>query len=422
MRPIGTKNGQISLLNVGVLPSLWGVYIAQGVLGGLTFSGLPTILRSQHVSLATIGLLSSVMLIWAIKFLWAQPIERLRISTTGRRRSRTIILIGEYVTAGVLCVIAFWPPQLFSGLLSLLLCAAVSATIVDIACDAFLIEQVPEKERGKANMAQVGGAYIGLVLGGSIFTTLYHAVGWRFDCFIMALIVVALAAPMFFYAEENKRIFHDYSIELRPRLLNAFKRGEIWCGIALTITYEMSGRLVQSLTGPFLIDQGMSLNTVGFFNGIGGVVSGLCGTSMGGVLVKKFGSKNSMYIIVIFHTALLAVIFFSIKVNFLNKFFIFFLFVCEAALMAASFVASYSRLMTFTSPHQPGIDFTLFQSASAIAAAFFGAIGAFGAGSIGYDKVFLIALLLSLASIVSLYVINDIKIGKNKRYNINYET
>ncbi|ASL41161.1 MULTISPECIES: hypothetical protein [Acetobacter] len=107
MSGIGRKSDSVPLFNIGVLPPIWGIYIAQGVLGGLTFAGLPTILRSQHVSLGKIGLLSLVMLIWAIKFLWAQPVERLRISTTGRRHSRKIILVGECVTAGLLCIIAF---------------------------------------------------------------------------------------------------------------------------------------------------------------------------------------------------------------------------------------------------------------------------------------------------------------------------
>ncbi|MFT8464781.1 MULTISPECIES: MFS transporter [Acetobacter] len=406
MRAADTKNGSTPLFNIGVLPSIWGIYIAQGVLGGLTFAGLPTILRSQHVSLGKIGLLSLVMLIWAIKFLWAQPVERLRIAPTGRRHSRKIILMGECVTAGLLCVITFWSPQLSSGLLGLLLCAAVSATIVDIACDAFLIEQIPENEREKGNMAQVGGAYIGLVLGGSVFVSLYGVLGWRIGCFVMAFIVLSLTAPMLFYNQENREVFPVNPQELRPGLLNALRRGEIWCGIVLTIMYEMSGRLVQGLTGPFLIDQGISLNAVGIFNGIGGVVSGLCGTIAGGMMVSRAGAKNAMYMIAICHAVLLAVIFSSIKLHFLSTPILFSLFVCEATLVASSFVASYSRLMILTSPYQPGIDFTLFQSASAIVAALLGVTGSVMAGKIGYDKVFLLSVLLSIATIVLIPLIN----------------
>ncbi|WP_166443351.1 MULTISPECIES: hypothetical protein [unclassified Acetobacter] len=102
----------------------------------------------------------------------------------------------------------------------------------------------------------------------------------------------------------------------------------------------MSGRLVQGLTGPFLIDHGIPLNAVGIFNGIGGVVSGLCGTIAGGVMVSRAGAKNAMYMIAICHTVLLAVIFFSIKLHFLSISIIFSLFVCEATLMA-------SRLRTY---------------------------------------------------------------------------
>lgn len=40
MRAAATKNGSAPLFNIGVIPSIWGVYIAQGVLGGLTFASL----------------------------------------------------------------------------------------------------------------------------------------------------------------------------------------------------------------------------------------------------------------------------------------------------------------------------------------------------------------------------------------------
>ncbi|MFT9424239.1 MAG: hypothetical protein ABF570_03780 [Acetobacter syzygii] len=176
----------------------------------------------------------------------------------------------------------------------------------------------------------------------------------------MAFIVLSLTVPMLFYNQANREVFPVSPQELRPGLLNALRRGEIWCGIVLTIMYEMSGRLVQGLTGPFLIDQGISLNAVGIFNGIGGVVSGLCGTIAGGMMVSRAGAKNAMYMIAICHAVLLAVIFSSIKLHFLSTPILFSLFVCEATLMASSFVASYSRLMILTSPYQPGIDFTLF--------------------------------------------------------------
>lgn len=396
---IKIKTESASLFNIGVLPAIWGVYIAQGVLGGLTFAGLPTLLRSQHVSLERIGLLSLVMLIWAIKFLWAQPVERLRISITGRRRSRKIILLGEFATAGFLCVIGFLPPYLFTALLMLLLCAAVFATIVDIACDALLIEQIPENQRQKGNMAQVGGAYIGLVLGGSIFTNLYNVIGWKADCFVMALIVMDLSIPMIFYKSENRKVFQRNAQDLRPGLLNAFRRKEIWYGIVLTVTYEMSGRLAQGLTGPFLIDQGVSLNAVGIFNGIGGVVSGLCGASVGSFLTRRMGAKKAIYVISICHAVLFSLLFLSIEFRFLHLSVLFALFVIEAALMAATFVVSYSRLMSLTAVHQPGIDFTIFQSAGAIAAALLGAIGAFIAGKTGYGDVFLCSLVLSLVCV-----------------------
>lgn len=329
----------------GKMPAIWGIYIAQGILGGLTFSALPIIFRGEHVSLKKIGLLSFVMMIWAIKFLWAQPVERWRIAANGKRRSRQIILVGEATIIGVLSIIAFLSPHAFDLLFFLLLCAAVAATIVDIACDAFLIEQLPPSYRGQGNMAQIGGAYIGLILGGSLFATLYTHIGWRFDCLLIVAFIFLFTLPMFFKREETIHLPPSDNQLSQPSLLKALKKTEIWRGIMLVIIYEMSGRTIQGLTGPFLIDQGASISMIGIVNGLGGVLSGLCGTLIGGLLMRFIGAKGSMYGIASCQIILLAMLSLTLYSYHHSLYFLISLFIVEAALMAASFVASYSYVM-----------------------------------------------------------------------------
>src|SRR5690606_23390418 len=72
------------------------------------------------------------------------------------------------------------------------------------------------------------------------------------------------------------------------------------------------------------------------------------------------------------------------------------LFVIESAIMAAGFVVSYARLMALASPAQPGVDFTLFQCASAVAAAICGMTGAMLASRAGYAVTFACAALLAV--------------------------
>ncbi|WP_180898947.1 MFS transporter [Martelella soudanensis] len=158
---------------VSVLAAAGGIYTAQSLIGGLTFMGVPIVLRASDVALDRIGLVSLTMLVWALKFLWSPPVERWRIRPDGRRRSRAIILAGEGMAAVLLVALALADIGRFELVLSGLIALAVVAATVDIACDAFLIEQSPPDRRGFANIAQVGGGYLGMIFGSGLFVVVY---------------------------------------------------------------------------------------------------------------------------------------------------------------------------------------------------------------------------------------------------------
>ncbi|XSZ47328.1 hypothetical protein ACP8HZ_00395 [Francisella noatunensis] len=63
------------------------LYLAQAISLYFCTFGLPTILRSEGVSLEKIGLFSILLLPWVIKFLWAPYVDRLYIKKIGRRKS-----------------------------------------------------------------------------------------------------------------------------------------------------------------------------------------------------------------------------------------------------------------------------------------------------------------------------------------------
>lgn len=54
---------------LAVLAAVGGLYVAQSVIGGITWIGLPAIMRSEGVPLDRIGLVSLIVLPWALKFL-----------------------------------------------------------------------------------------------------------------------------------------------------------------------------------------------------------------------------------------------------------------------------------------------------------------------------------------------------------------
>jgi MFS transporter (putative signal transducer) len=371
-----------------------GIYTAQSLVGGLTFLGVPAVLRAENVALDRIGLVSLAMLIWALKFLWAGPVERWRIGIGGRRRSRVLILAGEAVVVLALLAFGLAGGTDFSVILGLLILMALASATVDIACDAFLIEQFPENRRGLANVAQVGGGYLGMIFGSGLFVAVYAAFGWLVASFVLAALVLLFSVPM--------AAVREVTVPTAPLttagLLNAVRRPEIRIGILMAITFELGGRLAQALAGPFLVDAGLPLATLGLLNGGGGVAAGLAGTAAGGALAHRFGAVRAMLSVAGLHVLSLVALASAVLLASDYLYLLVSLFVIESAVMAAGFVTSYARLMSLASPKQPGVDFTLFQCASAIAAAICGMSGAMLAARAGYAPVF--ALAASLAAIV----------------------
>ncbi len=80
------------------------IYIAQAAIGGLTFVGLPAYLRQTGVALEHIGLIFLFMLPWALKFLWAGFVERLRYHRLKGDKSIKLITIGQVMMT------LEWPP------------------------------------------------------------------------------------------------------------------------------------------------------------------------------------------------------------------------------------------------------------------------------------------------------------------------
>ncbi|TBV17341.1 hypothetical protein [Stutzerimonas kirkiae] len=134
-------------------------------------------LRDAGASLQVVGLTALLWVLWGLRFLWAQAVERLRLPA-GRlaRRSRPLVLAGQWLIATVLLALGL---AALNGQLSLadhadwilggLLLAALVAATTDVASDGFAVDQLASPQRGWGNVAQVGGSYVGAMLGAGGF-------------------------------------------------------------------------------------------------------------------------------------------------------------------------------------------------------------------------------------------------------------
>lgn len=398
-----TSSARTPLSPAAVVLAVGGLYVSQSVIGGVTWTGLPAVLRDQGLPLDNVGLLSLIALPWALKFLWAPMVERFRLPPVGRNRSGVIVAVGGglsilgFVLVGLLGPGALWP------LLACLTIVALAASTVDIACDGYAVESLPRAQHGWANAAQVGGAYLGSAIGGGLFLVLVAGWGWTYAVWAMAALLAVLGVPFLLlwrtaaFSEQRSHV---------PSLASAFRRPEIRRGLLAAALYVLAQKTAMMLLGPFLVDAGLDLVTIGVVNGAGSMFVGLAAALLGGGLVRAIGARPVLIAALVLQAGALALLachdlFLELPIALLVAVAI----AGSSGIMALGFVALYAQFMHWSDPRQGGVDFTLFQSMDALVSMAGGVAAGFAAQHFGYGILFAGASLVALAAVPTIAVV-----------------
>lgn len=373
-----------------------GLYVAQSVIGGVTWTGLPAVMRDSGMSLDGVGLLSLIALPWALKFLWSQQIERFRLPPGGGNRSAAIVLIGGLLSIAGMAAIGFLGPERLMPVIACLTLVAFAAATVDIACDGYAVESFSARGQAWVNTAQVGGAYLGSAIGGGLFLVIVAAAGWSLGVWAMIALLVVLGLPFLLAASPRGKAPERHH---SPSLASALTRRDIWRGLALAAVFVIAQKSGLIMLGPFLVDKGLDLATIGIVNGAGSLVVGFAAAFAGGASVRRWGTVATMVMALIAQACALAffagydlvpgaspMLLASIAV------------LSSSAVMALGFVALYAEFMRLSDPRQGGIDFTLFQSMDALVSMAGGVIAGYVAQNLGYAPFFAGACAIAVAA------------------------
>ncbi|MER9848588.1 MFS transporter [Mesorhizobium sp. M0106] len=390
---------------VAIVLAIGGLYVAQSVIGGITWAGLPAVMRDQGLPLDRIGLVSLIALPWALKFLWAPAVERYRLPPVGKNRTGTIVAAGGLVSIAGLWAVGALGPEAWWPVLACLTIVAFAASTVDIACDGFAVQSLARENHGWGNAAQVGGAYLGSAIGAGLFLLLVDAYGWRIAVWAMALLLLPLGLPFLLGAASRAR---EETREHVPSLLDALKRPEIRRGLAASAIYVLAQKAALAMLGPFLIDAGLDLPMVGLVNGVGSMFVGLAAALAGGALVKWFGPRNVLVLALFLQGG--SLFFFSVF-DFLGGFSTTALMaiavLSSSGFMALGFVALYAQFMRWSDPRQAGVDFTLFQCMDALMSMAGGIAAGYAAQYFGYGAFFAGAGLVAMLAAPAIIIVSD---------------
>ena len=379
----------------GLLGGLWAAYAAQSVIGGLTWGGLATVLRDRGLPLDQIGLVSLLMLPWALKFLWSPFVERARVPRGRPVRTAAVTMIGGAVAVAGLAVAGLLPLQPLLPVLAALLVVAFATATVDIAVDGHAVGALEGRALGWGNAAQVGGAYVGAAIGGGLFVVMVARWGWTAGTLSMAALVAVLLAAFALAARGGPSAPAGAPL---PSLGRTWSRPEIRRGLILTAGFVVAQKASQQMLGPYLIDLGLSLETVGLLSGASSIGLGLAGAILGGALVRVYGIGATMRIALALQALMLVVIALSAAgVAVPRPVVVGAAMLASSAVTAIGFTALYAQFMAWADPAQGGVDFTVFQCLDATISMALGVLVGLGAEYRGYDTVFGIAAAAALA-------------------------
>ena len=372
-----------------------GLYVSQAIPLGFLILALPAILRRRGLGLELTGLLGALALPWLIKFAWAPLVDRFGSGRFGHYRSWIVPL--QVVT--VLTVAATSQIELGGSFVALFVAGGLfmfASATQDIATDGLAVRIVPVEERGRANGLQVGGYYLGQILGGGLVLVLYDRLGWGPALLAMAALLAMPLIPLFGFREPPAPAREAGSAKVDFAALKRFAMrpgSRAW--ISILLIYRAAEATAATMFNPMLVDGGLSLESIAITLGVAGSSGSLAGALIGGWLIERIGRKVALVVFgAVQAVALLAYLWPA--AGHLDAASVY----VAAAIVAAgggmATAALYTNMMDRCDPRTGATDFTIQQSLCAIGPLVGASLSGVLAAAVGYSAHFALTALLGL--------------------------
>ena len=291
------------------------------VLIGSNMSGW---LKDAGLTRAAIGYFGSVFAVYAINFLWAPLVDRVKLpvlhAILGQRRSwiffcQSIVLIGTLFIAGVN------PAENLAFTSMLALAIAIASATQDIAIDAFRIDTFPKSEASKlpqASAMAVVGWWTGYSLPGYLAFINADAIGWNGVYYGMAGVVVVLMLFTLLVGEpttERERLQQQaqqrhskvvdskvvawFTVTVIEPFYDFFKRNGVQVAITLLLfvfLFKIGEAFLGRMSITFYKEIGFSNEQIGYYSKLIGWGATIFFTLLGSVFNVKFGIVRGLMI------------------------------------------------------------------------------------------------------------------------------
>jgi PAT family beta-lactamase induction signal transducer AmpG len=398
------------------------LYVAQALPMGFFVIAMPAILRSRGASLEQVGLLGALAMPFLLKFLWAPLVDRFG-AASGHYRSWLLWLqiLAVATVAGIAALdpVADWQTLLLLGALFMFLAATQ-----DVATDGLAVRLLWQEDRGLGNGIQVGGYYLGQILGGGLVLVLVDRFGWSVALGAMA-VMLALPLPMVALLREPAaqtgaaRAGAGRAGAGRAKVgfaaLGAFfRRPGIGAWVLVLLVWRLSETMAQWMLNPMLVDRGFSLERIGILLGVLGSLGSLGGAMLGGRLVGKLGRHRTLaWTGVLLAPALAAYL--APAQGWGGLTLVYIVVVASAFAAGASTAALYTAAMDAAAYDTAGTDFTIQQSLAAVGPMIAAGVSGASAAALGYSGHFALAAALQILIVAAAAVSPALRRGLARR-------
>lgn len=266
----------------------------------LLFNLLPAWLKTEGLSLTTIGAFALVQLPYTWKFLWAPLADRYGLPGFGRRRSWMLVSQAGLVAGVALMGLLDPNTQIRTVVAVSTLVAFLSAT-QDIAIDAFRREILSESEMGLGNALFVNAYKVAGLVPGSLSLFLADHLPWSQVFAITAAFLVPGVILTLVVAEPQSAVVAPRS--LRDAVIDPFveffgRNGWRWAAVVLTFVffYKLGDSLATALATPFYIEMGFTKTEIGIVAKNAGLWCSVAGGLLGGLWMVRLGINRALWV------------------------------------------------------------------------------------------------------------------------------
>jgi PAT family beta-lactamase induction signal transducer AmpG len=308
--------------------TLLALGFSSGLPAPLVFANLSIWLRDEGVSRTDIGLFALAATPYALNFLWAPLVDRMRLpfftARFGRRRGWTLFTQVALIAAILLLAQAQPAVNVLAVALCVLFVTLVSAT-QDIVIDAYRIDVLEPERFGAGSAVAIWGWHLGgTLVGGAGGLYLAQAFGWNAAyTALSAGVLVGMAAillspePQYRPAPETlereramSRAVHGAgwprgrAADAAAWVLTAavapfvdfMKRRGWWLVLAFIVIFKFGDALLGRMSPVFYRELGFGLGDIAEVMKIYGFIANGAGILAGGVLAARVGVFRALLI------------------------------------------------------------------------------------------------------------------------------